>query len=91
MLLTVKEKLADNSREFSILTGHLSYSDINEIHFNLIDQAHFFTSRAKNKASLFYSQMHLTSRNHYPLYKNSCMCDFSQCCQFDFLEKHIFI
>lgn len=54
MLPTVKEKQADNSREFSRLTGHLSYSDINEIHFNLIDQAHIFSS-VEPRIKLFFS------------------------------------
>lgn len=53
-MLTVKQKQADNSKEFSSLTKHLSYSDINEIHFNFIDQAHIF-SPVELRTKLFFS------------------------------------
>lgn len=90
-MLTVKQKQADNSREFSSLTEHLSYSDIYEIHLNLIDQAHIF-SLVELRTKLFFS-IHkciwpLETITHCT--KTAICGDFSQCCQLDFLEKHIF-
>lgn len=53
-MFAVKQKQADKSKEFSSLTEHLSYSDINEIHFNLIDQAHIFVM-VELRTKLFFS------------------------------------